>query len=112
MPFLVQNWLYDEGDDATKAIYVSKIEEIRAVAGPIVQRYKDKIEEERQAALKAAEEAAAVKRAEAEAKKAEEDAAKKANEAPGSKDEEMKDADAPGADVVQPNEVEEPKDEK
>lgn len=34
-----QDWLYDEGEDATKAIYIAKMDEIRAVAGPIVQRY-------------------------------------------------------------------------
>ncbi|KAG9572687.1 putative heat shock protein Hsp88, partial [Aureobasidium melanogenum] len=62
-----EDWLYDEGDDATKAVYQSKIDEIRAIGGPIAQRYLDKFEEERQAALKAQEEAAAKKRAEQEA---------------------------------------------
>ena len=33
----MEDWLYDEGDDATKAVYVSKIEDIRMAAGPIVQ---------------------------------------------------------------------------
>ena len=88
------------------------MDEIRFVAGPIVGRYQDKVEEERQAVLKAEEEKAAKKRAELEArKKAEEDAKKakevgKKDEAPTSKeDTEMKDAD-----VVQPDGVEEPKD--
>jgi heat shock 70kDa protein 4 len=103
----LQDWLYDEGEEATKAVYVSKIEDIRAVAGPIIQRYRDKVEEERQAALKAAEEAAAAKRAEAEARKAEEDAKKKAEAPAEQKDEEMTDAD-----VVHPVEVEEPSGEK
>jgi len=98
-----QDWLYDEGEDATKAVYQSKIEEIRAIAGPIVQRYKDKQEEERQAVLKAQEEEAAKKRAEAEAKRKAEEDAKKASEP---KDAEMKDAEA-----VKPDEVEEPGDE-
>ena len=89
------------------------MDEIRFVAGPIVGRYQDKVEEERQAVLKAEEEKAAKKRAELEArKKAEEDAKKakeggKKDEVPstGKEDTEMKDAD-----VVQPDGVEEPKD--
>ncbi|KAK4969217.1 Heat shock protein hsp88 [Elasticomyces elasticus] len=64
-----EDWLYDEGEDVTKAVYVAKIEEIRAVAGPIVQRYLDKAEEERQAAMKLQEEAAAKKAAEEEEKR-------------------------------------------
>jgi heat shock protein 4 len=103
-----QDWLYDEGDDATKAIYVSKMDEIRFVAGPIVQRYLDKIEAERQAVLKTQEEAAAKKREEAEAKKAAEEAAKRASE-PKKDDVEMKDADG---EVVNPDGVEEPAEKK
>lgn len=102
---VIQNWLYDEGEDATKAVYVAKIEEIRFVAGPIIQRYNDKVEEERQVVLRAQEEAAAAKQAEIQAKKKAEEEAKKAAE--GSKDEEMKDADA-----VQPDGVEEAGDGK
>jgi heat shock protein 4 len=64
---LYQDWLYEDGEDATKAVYQSKIDEIRAIGGPIAQRYLDKFEEERQAALQAQEEAAAKKRAEQEA---------------------------------------------
>ena len=75
-------------------MYISKIEEIRFVAGPIIQRYNDKVEEQRQAILRAQEQAAAAKRAEAEAKKKAEEDAKKATEGP--KDEEMKDAQADG----------------
>ena len=86
-----QDWLYDEGDDATKAVYISKIEEIRFVAGPVIQRYLDKVEEERQAVLEAQEKAAAAKRAEQEKKQAEE--AAKAQTAQGGKDAEMTDAD-------------------
>ena len=98
----MQDWLYDEGEDATKAIYQAKIDEIRAIGGPIAQRYLDKFEEERQAALKAQEEAAAKKRAEQEAiKQAQEEqaaaaaaAAKMAaqREAQENKDSEMPDA--------------------
>ncbi|KAI4105185.1 MAG: hypothetical protein LQ339_003516 [Xanthoria mediterranea] len=75
-----EEWLYDEGDDATRGVYVAKMDEIRFVAGPIVGRYQDKIEEDRQAALKAEEEKLAKKRAEQEAKKKAEEEAKKAKE--------------------------------
>ncbi|KAF2762145.1 putative heat shock protein Hsp88 [Pseudovirgaria hyperparasitica] len=92
-----EDWLYEDGEDASKAVYISKAEEIRASAATIITRYNDKIEEERQAKLKAQEEAAAAKRAEQEAKKA--------AEQPPPKDEEMKDADS---EPVQPTEVEEP----
>jgi len=102
-----QDWLYDEGEDATKAVYVSKIEEIRSVAGPIVQRYNDKVEEERQAVLQAQEEAAAKKRAEQEAKRRAEDEKKKADEAANKPaDQEMTDAPSQ-ADGAKPDEVEE-----
>jgi heat shock 70kDa protein 4 len=77
-------------------------------AGPIVQRYNDKIEEERQVLLKKQEEEAAKRRAEMEArKKAEEE--KKAAEAPATeevKDTEMKDAPTNG-EAVKPDSVEE-----
>ncbi|GAB7357714.1 hypothetical protein MBLNU459_g0377t2 [Dothideomycetes sp. NU459] len=96
-----EDWLYDEGEDATKAVYVAKIDEIRAVAGPIIQRYNDDVEEKRQAVIKADEERAAKKQAEREAmrkaqeeaaarRKAEEEAAKKAEQA----DTEMSEAPA------------------
>ncbi|KAH8804818.1 heat shock protein 70 family [Xylogone sp. PMI_703] len=64
-----EDWLYDEGEDASKAVYVAKMDEIRAVAGPIVQRYFEKVEQERQAAQAAAEAEAARKREQAEAAK-------------------------------------------
>lgn len=98
----IEDWLYDEGEDATKAVYVSKIEEIRSVAGPIIQRYNDKIEEERQTVLKAQQEAAMAKQAEIEARKRAEEEKRKAAE-PDAKDEEMKDAD-----TIKPDDVEEP----
>ncbi|EON69231.1 hsp88-like protein [Coniosporium apollinis CBS 100218] len=94
----IEDWLYDEGEDATKAVYTSKIEEIRSVAGPIIQRYNDMMEAERQAVRQAQEEAQAKKRAEADAKKQAEDSSKK-----DKPDEEM-------ADAVQPDAVEEPAD--
>lgn len=70
------------------------MDEIRFVAGPIIGRYQDKVEEERQAVLKIEEEKAAKKRAEIEARKKAEEEAKKAKE-PKKEDAEMKDADPP-----------------
>jgi heat shock protein 4 len=103
-----EDWLYDEGEDTKKAIYVAKIEELRASAGPIIQRYLDKLEEERQVRLAKEQAEAEKRRAAAEArkkvedeKKAAEAEAKKAKE-PAAEDTEMKDA---GADLV-PEEVE------
>jgi len=98
-----EDWLYEDGEDATKAQYVAKMDEIRFVSGPVIQRYLDKIEEERQAVLKAQEEEAARKRAEIEAKKKAEEEAKKAAE-PAAQDTEMKDADG---EAVKPDSVEE-----
>ena len=82
--------------EQTGAIYVNKMEEIRFIAGPIIQRYMDKIEEERQAVLKAQEEAAAKKRAEQDSKRKAEEEAKKPAEAQKTEaaDTEMKDAPA------------------
>ena len=101
-----EDWLYDEGEDATRGVYVAKMDEIRFVAGPIVARYQDKIEEERQAILKIEEEKAAKKRAELEAKrKAEQAQQKKEEPKKEDKDETMKDVDE-----VKPDGVEEPED--
>ena len=82
------------------------MDEIRFVAGPIVQRYLDKVEAERQAVLKAQEEAAAKKREEAEAKKKAEEEAKKAAEPKKGEDTEMKDVDGE-ASSAKPDAVEE-----
>jgi len=68
------------------------MDEIRFVAGPIIGRYQDKIEEERQAVLKIEEEKAAKKRQEIEARKKAEEEAKKAKEKKTEQDAEMKDA--------------------
>jgi heat shock 70kDa protein 4 len=109
---IFQDWLYDEGEDATKAVYIAKMEEIRFVAGPITARYMDKIEEERQAKLKEEEERAAKLKAEEEARKAEEEA-KKAAEQEGKKtdgeDAEMTDAPQQQPEVEEPEEPKEPK---
>lgn len=86
-----EEWLYDEGEDASKGVYIAKIDELRALAGPIRQRYLDKVEAERQAVQARVDaERAAKKAAEEEAKKAAGGA-----ETSGGKDEEMTDADAP-----------------
>lgn len=68
------------------------MEEIRALAGPVVQRHFEKVETERRAVQERVEAEQAAKRAaEEEARKAAE--AEKA--AQGGSDQEMKDADAP-----------------
>ncbi|RDA89632.1 hypothetical protein CP533_1951, partial [Ophiocordyceps camponoti-saundersi (nom. inval.)] len=68
-----EDWLYDEGDDASKGVYVAKLEELRAMAGPIVQRHFEHVEAERQAVqerIDAEKATAAQKAAEDEARKA------------------------------------------
>ncbi|KAI4865667.1 heat shock protein Hsp88 [Hypoxylon rubiginosum] len=93
-----EDWLYEDGEDATKAVYIAKMDEIRGMAGPITQRYFDKIEADRQAVqAKLDAEAAAKKAAEEEARKA---AEAEKNEA--SKDEEMTDAEAAKPEVEEP----------
>ena len=104
----MQDWLYDDGEDTTKAAYIAKMDEIRFVAGPIIGRYQEKIEAERQAILKAQEEAAAKKRAEEEAKKKAEEATKKTAEpSKPSEDTEMTDVDGEVT-TTKPDAVEEP----
>jgi len=90
----LEDWLYDDGDDASKAQYVAKLEELRASAGPIIQRFNDKRQEEEEARRKVQEEAAAKRRAEEEARKKAEEEKRKAEEAAKAEkgDEEMKDA--------------------
>ena len=75
-----QDWLYEDGEDASKAQYIAKLDEIKFIAGPVIGRYNDKLEQERQARRQEEEEAAAKKRAELEAKKKAEEEAKKAAE--------------------------------
>ncbi|KAI1660765.1 heat shock protein Hsp88 [Daldinia decipiens] len=90
-----EDWLYEDGEDATKAVYIAKMDEIRAMAGPITQRYFDKVEADRQALqAKLDAEAAAKKAAEEEARKAAE-----ADKGEATKDEEMTDAEAPKAET-------------
>ncbi|SPO05809.1 probable heat shock protein Hsp88 [Cephalotrichum gorgonifer] len=80
-----EDWLYDEGDDASKGVYIAKLDELRAMAGPIVQRHFEKVEGERIAE----QERIAAKRAAAE------EARKAAEADKTAKDEEMTDAEAP-----------------
>ncbi|KFY42344.1 hypothetical protein V494_02471 [Pseudogymnoascus sp. VKM F-4513 (FW-928)] len=93
----VEDWLYDEGEDTTKAVYIAKYDEIRALAGPIAQRYFDKLEEERQVAQAKLDAELAAKREAAEAAKKTE----KPAEEPVSKEEDMTDADTPVVEDVE-----------
>ena len=68
------------------------MDEIRFVAGPIVARYMDKIEEERQATLKIEEEKAAQRKAELEAQRKANEEANKAEGGDEKPDVEMPDA--------------------
>ncbi|KAK4231286.1 heat shock protein 70 family [Podospora fimiseda] len=88
-----EDWLYDEGDDTTKAIYIAKMDEIRALAGPVVQRHFEKVEAERQALQARLEAERAAKKA------AEEKAGAEGKQQDTQKDEDMTDADAPKAEV-------------
>ncbi|EDU47844.1 heat shock protein Hsp88 [Pyrenophora tritici-repentis Pt-1C-BFP] len=99
----IEEWLYDEGDDASKAQYVSKKEDIRAIAGPIIQRYNDKIEGERQAAMEKHQKEHAAKQAELERAKREAEARKQEQAPPAedSKDTEMADAEGQKPDGVE-----------
>lgn len=85
-----EDWLYDEGDDASKGVYVAKLDELRALSGPIVQRHFEKVEAERRLVQERVEaEQAAKKAADEESCKAAK--AEKAQEIEN--DQEMKDAD-------------------
>lgn len=89
-----EDWLYEDGEDTTKAVYIAKIDEIRALAGPVIQRHFEKVEAERQAVqAKVDAERAAKKAAEEEARKQAE-AQKASQEGANGKDAEMQDADA------------------
>ncbi|KFY28867.1 hypothetical protein V493_02718 [Pseudogymnoascus sp. VKM F-4281 (FW-2241)] len=93
----VEDWLYDEGEDTTKAVYIAKYDDIRALAGPIAQRYFDKLEEERQIAQAKLDAELAAKREAAEASKKTD----KPAEEPVSKEEDMTDADTPAVEEVE-----------
>lgn len=111
----LEDWLYEDGEDAKKAQYVAKFEELRATAALIISRFNEKRQEEEEARRKIEEEAAAKRKAaddarraaEGEKKKAEEDAKKAAGkESEAKPDEEMKDAPA-DAEGEKPADVEE-----
>ncbi|POS79151.1 hsp70-like protein [Diaporthe helianthi] len=95
-----EDWLYEDGEDTTKAVYIAKIDEIRALAGPVIQRHFEKVEAERQVVQARVDaERAAKKAAEEEARKQAE-AQKASQEGANGKDAEMQDADAaPKAEV-------------
>ncbi|KAH7371158.1 heat shock protein 70 family [Pyrenochaeta sp. MPI-SDFR-AT-0127] len=99
----IEDWLYDDGEDASKAQYVSKKEDIRSIAGPIIQRYNDKIEGERQAVLEKQQKEHAAKQADLERAKREAEAKAQANAPPAAdeKDTEMTDAEAQKPDSVE-----------
>jgi len=100
----IEDWLYDEGEDASKAQYVSKKEDIRSIAGPIIQRYNDKIEGERQAAMEKQQKEMAAKQADLERAKREAEAKAQANAPPAG---EEKDAEMTDAETTKPDSVEE-----
>lgn len=86
-----ENWLYDDGEDALKAQYIAKYEELASLGNLIRGRYLSKIEEERQAKRAAQE-------AEAHRKMAEKLAADKAaREAAQPEKEEKEDVELPDA---------------
>ncbi|KAF2719306.1 heat shock protein 70 [Polychaeton citri CBS 116435] len=105
----LEDWLYEDGEDATKAQYVEKRDELFRTAGPIIQRFNDKRQEEEDARRKAVEEEAAKKRAQLEAAKQAEEERKAAEAAakmvPKQQDEEMQ--DAPAEEATKPADVEE-----
>lgn len=102
----MQDWLYEDGEDTTKAVYVAKIDEIRALAGPIIQRHFEKVEAERQAVQAKVDAERAAKKA------AEEEARKQAEAQKPSEGANGKDADMPDADAAPKAEVEEAQDPK
>ena len=99
----MQEWLYDDGEDATKNQYVSKKEDIRSIAGPIIQRYNDKVEGERQAKMEKYQQEMAAKQAELERSKREAESKAQANAPPAAeeKDTEMTDAEGQKPDSVE-----------
>ncbi|KAG5966752.1 Heat shock protein hsp88 [Claviceps cyperi] len=82
-----EDWLYDEGDDASKGVYVAKLDELRALAGPIVQRHFEKVEAERIAV----QERAAAEQAAKKARETEPEAERATQEI--GDDQEMRDVD-------------------
>ncbi|KAJ8108144.1 hypothetical protein OPT61_g8378 [Boeremia exigua] len=96
----IEDWLYDDGEDASKAQYVSKKEDIRSIAGPIIQRYNDKLQEEESKKREKWEKEAAAKQAEIERQKRE-------TEAKNAPQTEEKDTEMTDAETTKPDAVEE-----
>ena len=82
---------------------MSKKEDIRSIAGPIIQRYNDKLHEEESKKREKWEKEAAAKQADIERQKREQEAKK--GDAPPPADE--KDTDMPDAETTKPDAVEE-----
>ncbi|KAL5576408.1 hypothetical protein UlMin_018107 [Ulmus minor] len=40
----VEDWLYEDGEDETKGVYIAKLEELKKQGDPIVERFKESIE--------------------------------------------------------------------
>ncbi|CAM0141148.1 adenyl-nucleotide exchange factor sse1 [Umbelopsis sp. WA50703] len=45
----VEDWLYDEGEDATKSVYVAKLDELKKTGSPVAERYRESEERPRAA---------------------------------------------------------------
>ena len=74
-----QDWLYSEGEDTTKAVYVARMEELRSKIAPIAQRYFDKEEEKRQSYLASRNEGETMRKAQEELNKRQADSRKNGN---------------------------------
>ncbi|KAI5851008.1 heat shock protein 70 family [Tricharina praecox] len=64
-----EDWLYNDGEDTTKAVYIARMEELRSAIAPIAQRYFDKEEEKRQSYQASKNEAETMRRAQADLQK-------------------------------------------
>jgi heat shock protein len=89
-----EDWLYGDGDEATKAQYIAKYEELAAVGNLVKGRYLEKLENERQEKL--AKQEAELQRKMAEKLQADK-AAKEAAEAEKSKKDAEGDVEVPDA---------------
>ena len=86
---IFKEWLYDEGEDATKNAYIAKMEELLSVGGPIRQRLLDAQEKARQEQIRIQQEREAEEkriREEAEAAKKAQEEANKPAPAPASEE--------------------------
>ncbi|KAH8547521.1 heat shock protein 70 family [Umbelopsis sp. PMI_123] len=44
-----EDWLYDEGEDATKSVYIAKLDELKKTGSPVAERYRESEERPRSA---------------------------------------------------------------